>query len=157
MKASLQQMRIHAEWSGVKTISLPRIGCGLDQLNWSEIKSLIKEVFKGSHIVLTVYVAPGQTQWQTRTCDNETRVKCRREEQHSWPLGASDKVDEAESSGELSTRRNRQIRTVWAPPYERGEDGDRWPVMCGTVQPSAMESSTTERTKNMETSMASEG
>ena len=157
VKTSLQQMRTHAEWSGVDRISLPRIGCGLDQLNWSEIKSLIKEVFKGSHIVLTVYVAPGQTQWQTRTCDNETRVKCRREEQHSWPLGVSDKADEAEGSGEQSTRRNRQIRTVRAPPYEIGEDGDRWPVKRGTVQPSAMESSTTERTKNMETSMASEG
>ena len=157
VKTSLQQMRTHAEWSGVHRISLPKIGCGLDQLNWSEIKSLIKEVFKGSHIVLTVYVAPGQTQWQTRTCDNETRVKCRREEQHSWPLGVSDKADEAEGSGEQSTRRNRQIRTVRAPPYERGEDGDRWPVKRGTVQPSAMESSTTERTKNMETSMASEG
>ena len=54
VKTSLQQMRIHAEWSGVKRISLPRIGCGLDELNWSEIRSLIKDVFKGSHVTFTV-------------------------------------------------------------------------------------------------------
>ena len=55
---SLQQMRIHAELSGVKRLSLPRIGCGLDQLNWREIKNLTKYVFKRSHVAITVYVVP---------------------------------------------------------------------------------------------------
>ena len=67
IKTSLQQMRTHAEWSGVKRISLSRTGCGLDQLRWSELRSLIKDVFKGSHVAITVYVAPQQN--STLNCE----------------------------------------------------------------------------------------
>ena len=75
-------MRTHAEWSGVKRISLPRIGCGLDKLNWSEIRSLIKDVFKGSHVAITVYVVPQQN--STPNCETDAEeVGSRRGERPS--------------------------------------------------------------------------
>ena len=93
VKTSLQQMRIHAEWSGVKRISLPRIGCGLDQLNWSEIRSLIKDVFKGGHVTFTVHAAPQQN--PTLNCETDLEeVESRRGERPSPTPSSSGYIDE---------------------------------------------------------------
>ena len=90
IKTSQQQMRTHAEWwSGVQRISLPRIGCGLDQLSWS----LIEDVFKGSHVAITVYVAPQQN--STLNCEIDVEdVGSGREECPSWTPSGSEYIDE---------------------------------------------------------------
>ena len=93
VKTLLQQMMIHAEWSGVKRISLPRIGCGLDQLNWSEVKSLINDVFKRSYVAITVYV----THQQNPTLNSETdleEVESTREECLSPTPSSSEYIDD---------------------------------------------------------------
>ena len=37
-------------------LGIPKIGCGLDKLDWSDIRSLIIDTFSGSGIHITVCV-----------------------------------------------------------------------------------------------------
>lgn len=46
LEASLKEMLKLCKKLGVKSVSMPRIGCGLDLLDWSKVKDMIKEVFK---------------------------------------------------------------------------------------------------------------
>ena len=39
----------------VKTLVMPRIGCGLDKLSWKNVKEIIKEIFKDTDINIEVY------------------------------------------------------------------------------------------------------
>ena len=38
-------MKIHANINGVSTIAIPKLGCGLDQLNWQEGVKLLRDIF----------------------------------------------------------------------------------------------------------------
>ena len=65
LRQSLLAMRAHATASGVRRLDMPRIGCGLDGLRWSEskngdeaaggVRELVAEVFQGSGIEVTVF------------------------------------------------------------------------------------------------------
>ena len=55
LTASLQSMCSHAVSNQVKHIAMPKIGCGLDRLQWNQVESIIKSVFKGTNIRVTVY------------------------------------------------------------------------------------------------------
>lgn len=50
----------HCLEHGVTKISIPKIGSGLDLLDWNRVKSLIEKVFSGSNIQMTVYVLKPQ-------------------------------------------------------------------------------------------------
>jgi O-acetyl-ADP-ribose deacetylase (regulator of RNase III) len=39
----------------VNKLSMPRIGCGLDALNWTYVSNLIHEIFKNTPIKLNIY------------------------------------------------------------------------------------------------------
>ena len=52
---SLQAMRNHALLNDVKSLAMPKIGCGLDGLQWPKVKDLLEEVFQGSGIDITVW------------------------------------------------------------------------------------------------------
>lgn len=39
----------------VKTLVMPRIGCGLDKLQWKNVKKMIKEIFEDTDITIEVY------------------------------------------------------------------------------------------------------
>ena len=39
----------------VKTLIMPRIGCGLDKLEWNKVKEMIKDIFKDTDIAIEVY------------------------------------------------------------------------------------------------------
>ncbi|XP_065177227.1 ADP-ribose glycohydrolase OARD1-like [Sycon ciliatum] len=56
LRQSLQSMRAHCEANGVKHVCMPKIGCGLDGLEWARVAKVIRDVFSGSPIQLTVYV-----------------------------------------------------------------------------------------------------
>ena len=45
----------HAVSNGVKKLAIPRLGCGLDKLNWSAVSKLIEDIFSESGIEITVY------------------------------------------------------------------------------------------------------
>ena len=55
LRDSLVAMRTHAVVNGVKAIAMPKIGCGLDKLEWKRVSLLIQEVFSDTSIQITVY------------------------------------------------------------------------------------------------------
>ncbi|XP_048586652.1 ADP-ribose glycohydrolase OARD1 isoform X2 [Nematostella vectensis] len=55
LQQSLVAMSNHAMEHAVTDISMPMIGCGLDQLQWSRVLNIIKDVFKTSGIFITIY------------------------------------------------------------------------------------------------------
>ena len=55
LTSSLLDMKKHAVEHQVKIISMPRIGCGLDQLKWEEVKKILIEVFDGTEINICIY------------------------------------------------------------------------------------------------------
>ena len=48
-------MRKHCEEHDVKMLAMPRIGCGLDKLEWSKVKEMIIHTFKNTNTEVTVY------------------------------------------------------------------------------------------------------
>jgi O-acetyl-ADP-ribose deacetylase (regulator of RNase III) len=56
IRASLVAMKHHAIAHHVSQISMPRIGCGLDRLDWALVKPLIIDVFDDTSIQINAYV-----------------------------------------------------------------------------------------------------
>jgi len=52
---SLLQMKKICLEKGIKSLSMPKIGCGLDKLNWDDVKKILEFIFKGSEINITIY------------------------------------------------------------------------------------------------------
>ena len=48
-------MKIHASMNGVSTIAIPKLGCGLDQMNWQEVVKLLRDIFAYADVQLVVY------------------------------------------------------------------------------------------------------
>ena len=53
---SIEYMRDHAVSNSVKHICMPKIGCGLDRLQWNRVAKIIEQAFDGTGIAVTVYV-----------------------------------------------------------------------------------------------------
>lgn len=53
---TLYDMRMQCEDLDVKKLAMPLIGCGLDKLEWEQVKYTIEEVFGDSDIEITVYI-----------------------------------------------------------------------------------------------------
>jgi O-acetyl-ADP-ribose deacetylase (regulator of RNase III) len=45
LTSSLMAMRAHCTQNNVKHVAMPRIGCGLDRLDWTKVKPLISNIF----------------------------------------------------------------------------------------------------------------
>jgi len=54
-RASLEELCKIMISKGLTKLAIPRIGCGLDRLNWSRVSSILEEVFKGSGVSIRVY------------------------------------------------------------------------------------------------------
>jgi len=52
---SLEATRLHCKQHGVGHLCMPRIGCGLDGLDWSKVAQMIQDVYKDEDIKVTVY------------------------------------------------------------------------------------------------------
>ena len=52
---TLEAMKIHASMNGVSTIAIPKLGCGLDQMNWQEVVELLRDTFAYADGQLVVY------------------------------------------------------------------------------------------------------
>lgn len=55
MRQALMSLRERMRRDGVTIVAAPRLGCGLDRLNWPEVRALIREVFDGSGTTFVVY------------------------------------------------------------------------------------------------------
>lgn len=51
---SLLRMKERCEYLGVTKLAMPKIGCGLDRQNWSDVKQLIEKVFADTDIEIVV-------------------------------------------------------------------------------------------------------
>lgn len=60
LKQSLEDMKSHCVLNGITRISMPRIGCGLDKLQWKRVSEILKEVFGHTDIFITVYSLPNK-------------------------------------------------------------------------------------------------
>jgi len=54
IKNALIQMKEQCELLNVHKVAMPRIGCGLDRQNWSDVKKLIEEAFGDTNIEILV-------------------------------------------------------------------------------------------------------
>ncbi len=52
---SLKHMRDWCVEHRVKSVSVPRLGCGLDKLDFQRVRNMLSEVFTGVDIVITIY------------------------------------------------------------------------------------------------------
>ena len=55
LRSSLQATKEHCVAHDVTELAMPRIGCGLDRLEWSKVSAIIDDVFKDSGIHITVH------------------------------------------------------------------------------------------------------
>ncbi|XP_058497958.1 ADP-ribose glycohydrolase OARD1 isoform X1 [Solea solea] len=58
LRLSLEDMKSHCVKNAVTKISMPRIGCGLDRLEWARVSVILEQVFKHTNISITVYSLP---------------------------------------------------------------------------------------------------
>ena len=56
IRACLEKLRQYAERNNLKSIYMPKIGCGCDDLEWDEVKKIIDEVFRDTDIIIYVCV-----------------------------------------------------------------------------------------------------
>lgn len=55
LRAALEDTKAHLLAHQVTRLSIPRIGCGLDGLDWTKVKALLQSVFADLHLDLIVY------------------------------------------------------------------------------------------------------
>ena len=56
LRQTLLAMREHAIANGVLEIHLPKIACGKDCMNWSEVRELLLNVFRNTPLRITVHI-----------------------------------------------------------------------------------------------------
>ena len=52
---TLEEIKSHARLYGISTTAIPKIGCGLDQMNWREVVKLLRVTFAYPNIRIVVY------------------------------------------------------------------------------------------------------
>ena len=52
--SALVHMKLYCNTFKIKKLAMPRIGCGLDKLEWSKVKDLIIQVFKNMDIEILI-------------------------------------------------------------------------------------------------------
>ncbi|KAH8360379.1 hypothetical protein KR200_003829 [Drosophila serrata] len=55
LSSSLHAMRQHMISHNVPKLAMPRIGCGLDGLNWAKVKEMICQIFESDAVELVVF------------------------------------------------------------------------------------------------------
>jgi hypothetical protein len=51
---SIKLMKLQCERKGVKYLAMPKIGCGLDRLQWGKVREILQEEFKNTDIEILV-------------------------------------------------------------------------------------------------------
>lgn len=52
--SALEDMRNQCETRCIRRLAMPKIGCGLDRLDWGRVSEMIKEVFRNTDIDILV-------------------------------------------------------------------------------------------------------
>lgn len=56
LRKALEDMKVEMELDGQKKVAMPRIGCGLDRLDWKIVKAIIKDIFEDTDIEILICV-----------------------------------------------------------------------------------------------------
>jgi hypothetical protein len=56
MIGALGSLKTQMEEKNLNKLYMPKIGCGLDKLNWDKVSNLIKEIFQYTDIRITVFI-----------------------------------------------------------------------------------------------------
>lgn len=57
MTTALKKMKKLCLDKGIKKIAMPKIGCGIDRLEWSKVSEIIKDIFSNTEIeILVCYI-----------------------------------------------------------------------------------------------------
>ena len=103
LRASLLALKSHAETNNVTRISMPRVGCGLDQLDWQKVRDMIQDVFHSSTVQVTVLTLPAAPEPH----DAEVRLI------HETPASAKKTdVDEFSSALQIAQRNDEALNLV---------------------------------------------
>ncbi|MCA1021550.1 macro domain-containing protein [Halobacillus litoralis] len=54
LEQSLCSLKLLMQSNNVKRLAIPKIGCGLDRLEWNKVKAIIEEVFKDLDVKIVV-------------------------------------------------------------------------------------------------------
>ena len=54
LREALEDMKLLAREECIKKIAMPKIGCGLDRLNWDDVSPMIQEIFKDDDVEIMV-------------------------------------------------------------------------------------------------------
>lgn len=54
LREALEDMRKLVDEEGIKKIAMPKIGCGLDRLNWDDVSPMIQEIFDDADVEIMV-------------------------------------------------------------------------------------------------------
>lgn len=54
LREALNDMKDQLKQKNIKELYIPKIGCGLDRLNWNEVENMLISIFKDMDIVITV-------------------------------------------------------------------------------------------------------
>lgn len=54
LRAALNDLRLLVQEEKIKKIAMPRIGCGLDRLNWADVSPMIQDIFGDLDIEIMV-------------------------------------------------------------------------------------------------------
>lgn len=55
MHLALRKLLYECEIRDIKKLAMPKIGCGLDGLNWERVSQMIREIFEDTDIQITIY------------------------------------------------------------------------------------------------------
>ena len=55
LSKTLGAKKIHASVKGVSAIAIPKLRCGLDQMNWQEVVKLLRDIFASADVQIVVY------------------------------------------------------------------------------------------------------
>ena len=58
LQLSLLALRQHLERYNIRTLSIPRLGSGLDRLHWPTVFSILYRIFSKSQITITIVQPP---------------------------------------------------------------------------------------------------
>lgn len=56
LRQSLEDLHGQVLERGLKKLAMPKIGCGLDKLQWDDVREVIKDVFKDTEIEILVKI-----------------------------------------------------------------------------------------------------
>jgi O-acetyl-ADP-ribose deacetylase (regulator of RNase III) len=55
VSAAIDSLRNEVEKSGIRSVAVPMLGCGLGRLDWSDVGRIIKEKLQDSHVIFLVH------------------------------------------------------------------------------------------------------